>query len=134
LRLPIARLVDTLRDELAAGRTDFEELKAIVRELVQAQARTEMRLEALAQAQQRTDDSMEALRGIVRGLAEAQQLTELRVQELTQAQQRTELRLVELAGTVQKLAEEHRLFRYSFDSKLGGLGARWGMQTEEAFR
>jgi hypothetical protein len=134
LRLPIARLVDTLRDEFAVGRTDFEELKAIVRELVQAQARTEMRLEALAQAQQRTDDSMEALRGIVRGLAEAQQLTELRVQELTQAQQRTELRLVELAGTVQKLAEEHRLFRYSFDSKLGGLGARWGMQTEEAFR
>jgi hypothetical protein len=35
---------------------------------------------------------------------------------------------------VQRLAEEHRLFRYSFDSKLGGLGAPWGMQTEEAFR
>jgi hypothetical protein len=162
LRLPIARLVDTLRDELAVGRTDFEELKAIVRELVpaqartetrlgelaqaqartetrlgelaQAQARTETRLEDLAQAQQRTEDSMEALREVVRRLAEAQQLTELRVQELTQAQQRTELRLVDLTGTGQKLAEEHRLFRYSFDSKLGGLGARWGMQTEEAFR
>jgi hypothetical protein len=32
------------------------------------------------------------------------------------------------------LAEEHRLFRYSFHAQLGGLGARWGMQTEEAFR
>ena len=51
LRLPIARLVDTLREELAVGRTDFEELKAIVRDLAQAQARTEVRLEELAQAQ-----------------------------------------------------------------------------------
>ena len=42
LRLPIARLVDTLRDELAVGRADFEELKAIVRELAQAQTRTEV--------------------------------------------------------------------------------------------
>ena len=134
LRLPIARLVDTLRDELAIGRTDFEELKTIVRELAQAQARTEVRLEELAQAQQRTESSMEALRGAVRGLAEAQQLTEVRVQELAQAQQRTELRVDELGGAVQRLVEEHRLFRYSFDSKLGGLGARWGMQTEEAFR
>jgi hypothetical protein len=37
LRLPIARLVDTLRYELAIGRTDFEELKTIIRELAQAQ-------------------------------------------------------------------------------------------------
>ena len=134
LRLPIARLVDTLRDELAIGRTDFEELKTIVRELAQAQARTEVRLEELAQAQQRTESSMEDLRGVVRGLAEAQQLTEVRVQELAQAQQRTELRVDELAGAVQGLAEEHKLFRYTFDSKLGGLGARWGIQSEEAFR
>jgi hypothetical protein len=134
LRLPMARLVDTLRDELAVGRTDFEELKAIMRELAQAQARTEVRLEELAQAQRHTESSMEEIREAMRGLAEAQQLTELRVQELAQAQQRTELRLDELGAAVQSLAEEHRQFRYSFDSKLGGLGARWGMQTEEAFR
>ena len=65
LRLPIARLVDTLRDELAVGRADFEELKAIVRELAQAQPRTEVRLEELARAQQRMESSMEALRGAV---------------------------------------------------------------------
>jgi hypothetical protein len=190
LRLPIARLVDTLRDELGISRTDFEELKAIVRdlaqaqqrtevrleelaqaqartevrleelaqaqqrtevrleelaqaqahtevrleELAQAQARTEVRLEELAQVQQRTETSMEGLRGVVRELAEAQQRTELNVQELAQAQQRTELRIDELGGAVQRLAEEHMLFRYSFDSQVGGLGARWGMQTEEAFR
>jgi hypothetical protein len=33
MRLPIARLVDTLRYELAIGRTDFEELKTIIRDL-----------------------------------------------------------------------------------------------------
>ena len=56
------------------------------------------------------------------------------MQELTQDQQRTELRLDKLGEAVERLAEEQRLFRYSFDSKLGGLCARWGMQTEEAFR
>jgi hypothetical protein len=56
------------------------------------------------------------------------------VQRLAEAQQRTELRVEELGGAVQQLAEQHRLFRYSFDSQLGGLGARWGLQTEEAFR
>jgi hypothetical protein len=176
LRLPIARLVDALREELAVGHTDFEELKAIVRdlaqaqartearleelaqaqartevrleelaqaqartevrleELAQAQARTEVRLEELAQAQQRTESNMEALRGAVHGLAEAQQQTELRVQELAEAQHRTELRVDELGEAVQRLTEQQTLFRYSFDSKFGGLGARWGMQTEEAFR
>jgi hypothetical protein len=134
LRLPIARLVDTLRDELRISRTDFEELKAIVRDLAQAQQRTEVRLEELAQAQQQTDTH-------VRELAQAQQRTEGRignlegaVQRLAEAQQRTELRVEEMGGAVQQLAEQHRLFRYSFDSQLGGLGARWGLQTEEAFR
>src|SRR5882724_4107478 len=113
LRLPIARLVDILRDELSVSRADFAELKSIVQELAQAQQRTELRLEELAQAQQRSEVRME-------DLARA-------VQELAEAQKRTDL-------SVDKLTEEHRLFRYSFHSQIGGLGARWGMQTEEAFR
>jgi hypothetical protein len=134
LRLPIAHLVDMLRDELSVSRADFAELKAIVRELAQAQQRTELRLEELAQAQQRSETGMEELRGVVRELTAAQQRTEVRmedlaraVQELAEAQKRTDL-------SVDKLIEEHRLFRYSFQSQIGGLGARWGMQTEEAFR
>jgi hypothetical protein len=169
LRLPIARLVDTLRDELRISRTDFEELKAIVRDLAQAQQRTEVRLEELAQAQQQTDTHVRELaqaqqrtegrignlEGAVQRLAQAQQQTDIHVRELAQAQQRTEgrvenlegavqrlaeaqqrteLRVEEMGGAVQQLAEQHRLFRYSFDSQLGGLGARWGLQTEEAFR
>jgi len=113
LRLPIARLVDILRDELSVSRADFAELKSIVQELAQAQQRTELRLEELAQAQQRSEVRME-------DLARA-------VQELAEAQKRTDL-------SVDKLTEEHRLFRYSFHSQIGGLGARWGIQTEEAFR
>jgi hypothetical protein len=154
LCLPIARLVDILMDELSVSRADFAELKAIVRELAQAQQRTEIRLEELAQAQQRSETGMEELRGVVRELTAAQQCTETHVEELggaiqrlAEAQQRTEVRMEDLARAVQELAEaqkrtdlsvdklteEHRLFRYSFHSQIGGLGARWGMQTEEAF-
>jgi hypothetical protein len=106
LRLPLARLVDTLREELGVRRADFDELKAVVRDLAQAQQRTEERIEALAQAQQRTDDAVKELAHQVRELAQAQQRTE---NELT-------------------------LFRRTFTTQIGGLGARWGMQSEEAFR
>jgi hypothetical protein len=99
LRLPIARLVDALKEDFGVQRTDFEELKGVVRDLAEAQRRTELRIEELAQAQQRTDTHMA---------------------ELAQAQKRTE--------------DELTIFRQTFTSQIGGLGARWGMQTEEAFR
>jgi len=85
LRLPIARLVDKLREELGVTRSDFEDLKEIVRDLAEAQKRTEARVEELAEAQKRTED-------------------------------------------------EFRAFRRDFASQLGGLGARWGLQTEGSFR
>jgi hypothetical protein len=155
LRLPIARLVDTLREELGTSRADIDEMKAIVRDLAQAQARTEDRLEELAQAQQRTERRIEELGGAVQKLAEAQQRSELRVeglegavQRLAEAQQRTELRMEELAqaqqrseigmqdlrGAVRQLAEAQTLFHRTFNAQIGGLGAHWGIQTEEAFR
>jgi hypothetical protein len=183
LRLPIARLVDRLREELGTSRADIDELKAIVRDLAQAQARTEDRLEELAQAQQRTERRIEELGGAIQKLAEAQQHTEFRVEklegavqrlaeaqqrterhveeltqaqqrterhveeltqaqqrterhveELAQAQQRTETGMQELRGAVRQLAEAQTLFHRTFNVQIGGLGARWGIQTEEAFR
>jgi hypothetical protein len=162
LRFPIARLVDTLREELGTSRADIDELKAIVRELAQAQARTETRLEELAQAQQRAELRMERLEDAVQQLAQAQQRTELRIEELAQAQARTETRLEELAqaqqrtelhieelaqaqartetgvqqlrGAMQDLVEAQTQFQRTISIQIGGLGARWGMQTEEAFR
>ena len=50
LRFPVARLVDELRQELGIQRVDFEELKAIVRDLAGAQKRTEEWVEELAHA------------------------------------------------------------------------------------
>ena len=118
-------------EELAQAQARTE---ARVEELAQAQARTEARVEELAQAQARTEARIEEL-------AQAQARTEARIEELAQAQARTEARLDKLDQTVealtkshQELAQEFTLFRQTFVSQLGGLGARWGLQTEEAFR
>jgi archaellum component FlaC len=90
---------------------DFNELKGVVKELAEAQQRTEARLEQLAEAQQRTEARLEALTERVEQLAEAQQRTEARlealterVEQLAEAQQRTETRLDRLTDVVTGLA------------------------------
>ena len=113
LRQPLAQLIEALEEQLGVKRSDFEELKGIVQELAQAQQRTEARIEELVQAQQRTEARIEEL-------VQAQQRTEARMEELVQAQKRTEERLDQ--------------FSRNFDAKIGGLGARWGLQSESAFR
>ena len=120
LRLAVARLVDALTAEFDVKRTDFDELRGTIQELAAAQARTETRLEELAAAQART---------------------ETRLEELAAAQARTEARLDRLTGAVEELAQAQKrtqdeltLFVRTFQSQVGGLGARWGLQTEEAFR
>src|SRR6266853_5017787 len=83
----------------AVEETSFTDLRDIVRELAQAQVRTEARLETLTVH--------------VDTLA-------LRMEELAQAQLRTENEVTHLRRTI--------------ETQIGGLGARWGIQTEEAFR
>ncbi len=92
---------------------DFNELKEIVRDLAQAQQRTEQRLEALTL---RVDE-----------LAQAQQRTEQRLEALAQAQQRTERRLETLAEALIKLTEEHKETR----RQLGGLSMTVGYILED---
>lgn len=90
-------------DELEAYRhmtvtkVDFADLKAVVadlaasvRDLSEAQKRTEQKVFELAEAQKRTEERLNEL-------AEAQKRTEQRVNELAEAQKRTEERLNELA-------------------------------------
>ncbi len=89
-------ITDAYSDLVKTG--DFNELKAIVRDLALAQNRTEQRMEELAEAQQRTEQRVEEL-------AEAQQRTEQRMEELAEAQQRTEQRVEELAEAQKELAE-----------------------------
>jgi len=104
--------------------SDFNELKAIVKELAQAQKESEKRLsrleiavEELAQAQKRTEARVEEL-------AQAQKRTEARVEELAEAQKRTEQEL-------QKLIQEHTKTR----EQVGGLSNTIGYTLEnEAFK
>ncbi len=71
-------------------------LPETVRELAEAQRRTEVRVEQLAEAQRRTEARVEEL-------AEAQRRTEVRVEQLAEAQRRTEARVDELAADVRQL-------------------------------
>ena len=86
------------------------------REMIEAQRRTDERLERLTErveqlteAQRRTDERLERLTERVEQLTEAQRRTEQRVEELAEAQRRTEQRVDELAEaqrrTDQRLAE-----------------------------
>ena len=94
LQFSILKLVEALqkdiRDQMFVRRQDFDELRATVRELAEAQKRTERRVEELAEAQRCTEQRVEEL-------AEAQKRTEQRVEELAEAQKRTEQRVEELA-------------------------------------
>ena len=60
---------------------DFNELKAIVKELAEAQRRTEARVEELAEAQRRTEARVEELAEAQKELAEAQKETQRQLQE-----------------------------------------------------
>jgi SMC interacting uncharacterized protein involved in chromosome segregation len=88
-------------------KAEFNDLRQVVRELAEAQKRTEVRVEELAEAQKRTEARLEEL-------AEAQKRTEARLEQLAEAQQRTEARVEELAAaqlrTEQALAQlTHRV-------------------------
>ncbi len=61
---------------------DILELPAIVRELAEAQRRTEQRVEELAEAQRRTEERLDALTKRVEELAEAQRRTEETLREV----------------------------------------------------
>jgi DNA repair ATPase RecN len=101
----LARVIHDSYSELVKT-SDFNELKAIVRdlansqrELAEAQKRTETRVEELAEAQKRTETRVEEL-------AEAQKRTETRVGELAVAQTRTEARVEQLAVQMKQLARD----------------------------
>ena len=102
----LASVLGAMYEELqnTASKREFNELCQVVRELAEAQNRTEARLdqltqrvEELAEAQNRTEARLDQLTQRVEELAEAQKRTEQRVEELAEAQKRTEQRVEELA-------------------------------------
>lgn len=58
LQTPLKHLVDDPKKDLGVTRVEFNDLKEIVRELAQAQKRTEERVEELAQAQKETQNEL----------------------------------------------------------------------------
>lgn len=106
---------------------DFNELKAVVAELAEAQKRTEVRLESLtkrmdelAEAQKRTEERLESLAKRMDELAEAQKQTEKRLNELAEAQKKTEESLNKLIKRVDNIEEQ-----------LGGLAMAVGYGIED---
>jgi uncharacterized phage infection (PIP) family protein YhgE len=96
-------------------KNEFNELKEVVRELAEAQKKTEKRVGELAEAQKKTEERLCRLEDTVKELAEAQKRTEERlcrledtVKELTEAQKKTEERLCRLEDTVKELAEAQK--------------------------
>ncbi len=151
-----------LRSEFSVTRQDFNRLENVVAELAQMQKETRVELTEIAQAQKRTDQTMAELaqaqketraerNELVQAqkrtdqamaeLAQAQKETRAERNELVQAQKRTNQAMAELAQAqkrteeqVARWAQEQQSFRRTFDSQIGGLGARWGVQTEASFR
>jgi len=117
LQLPMLNLVEAVRKdlhrELAVRRRDFNELAAVVRELAEAQRRTEQRVDRLEVA--------------VQELIEAQRRTEQRVEELAEAQRRTE-------EVVRQLVEFQIRAEKRLDRLETRMDAMWGEQLERRYR
>jgi DNA repair ATPase RecN len=123
-------------------KTEFKELRDIVKELSEAQKRTGLRVEELAEAQKRTELRVEELaeaqkktESRVEELAEAQKRTESRVEELAEAQKRTELRVEELAEAQKKTENELRILvkdHKETKRQVGGLSMTVGYTLEDA--
>ena len=113
LQNPMLEFWGAVKESLGVKKEDFTELKNVVFDLAEAQKRTEIKVEELAEAQKRTEIKVEEL-------AEAQKRTEIKVEELANAQKNTELALKDLARTI--------------EFKIGGLGRKWGVESERSFR
>ncbi len=147
IKREIVKLVDERISEAYITKEDFTELKSIMselaialKELAQAQKRTEERVEELAQAQKRTEERVEEL-------AQAQKRTEERVdslaqkvEELVEAQKRTELEVQKLAiglhETRVELGGLSRSFSYAFENEAyrnlpGILKEKYGYEMTE---
>ncbi|MCX7614096.1 MAG: hypothetical protein N2Z40_07780, partial [Caldimicrobium sp.] len=110
-------------DELVKA-SDFNELKAIVKELAEAQKETEKKVSELAEAQKRTDEKLKEL-------AEAQKETEKRLSELAEAQKRSEEEIRRLAEAQRRTEKELRDLRKEF----GGFTRTYSYAFEnEAYR
>ncbi|HEX3246770.1 MAG TPA: hypothetical protein VHX16_15290 [Chloroflexota bacterium] len=107
---------------------DLLALPDTVRRLMDAQERSETRLEKLEAAVQKLADAQERTEVRLGELASAQQQTEIRLGELAKAQERTEVRLGELVDAVLDLKSTSDRSREAISSD----GTRSGCQLTSA--
>jgi predicted nuclease with TOPRIM domain len=118
--------------------SDFNELKAIVRDLAESQNRTAVRLEALTAAQERTDEQLKSLTVAqdrtdeqLKSLTAAQERTEARLEDLTVAQERLTAAQERTETSINKLTREVR----GLSQEMGGLSRSFSYSLEnEAYR
>lgn len=115
----LATLYDEMRDQVT--KAEFAELRDALRDLAQAQQRTDERLK------QRVEHELVELRRHVDQrfalLADAQARTEHRVQELAAAQQRTEAAVASLTAAQERAYQEFSEFRTVVDQRFAELTA-----------
>ncbi len=116
-------------------------LPDLVRELAEAQKRTELRVEELAEAQKRTEQRLDRLEAVVVELAEAQKRTEQRVEELAEAIKKTQITLAELTYEIQILTGVQKemkdrlgaltgtVLEIKYREHVGGYFGRWLKQA-----
>jgi len=110
-RAELRRLV--LPDELLT-------LPQVVRELAEAQVRTETRLQALIERQDRVEERLGRLETTVDALVQSQQRTQEMVDALVQSQQRTQDQLHSLTDRVDALVQSQQRIQ----DTLGGMKGR----------
>ncbi len=106
---------------------EFLQLPAAVRELVEAQRRTEEELRRLSEAQRRTGEQLAAL-------TEAQRRTDEQLAALTEAQRRTEGRVERLEDAVAQLVDAQRRTEETVRVLVREVGALKGESLERRYR
>ncbi|MGH7450927.1 MAG: hypothetical protein ACRENG_06260 [bacterium] len=115
--------IERQREETVT-KSEFNELREIIRELALAQRQTQKELKELAEAQKQSEIRLSKLEMVVSELAEAQKQSEIRLSRLEAAVNR-------LADTVQDLVKDHSKTR----AQLNGLSTTVGFVLEnEAYK
>jgi len=117
-RAELRRLV--LTDEILT-------LPELVRDLIQAQRRTEEQVAALVEAQRHTEERVTTLEDRVASLIEAQQRTEVQLSALVEAQQRTDQQIA-------ALTEAQLQTNYRLDTLTNDMAAVKGIVLELQYR
>ncbi len=101
------RLAEKLTDfEKLATKDEVNELRDAIKQLTEAQSKTEVRLDQLAESQIQLAEAQSRTEEKLNQLVEAQKRTEGRLNQLAEAQKRTEERLNQLAEAQSKTERE----------------------------